>query len=83
MQPTRRQPREQAGFLLTASQLHGGPVADSTGAYGWIRSTPIRTVRAVSRLRSEDKLAAGPRDRWLDFTVPSVLIHDALRVDLA
>lgn len=49
----------------------------------WIRIPKGRAVHAVSLLRSGEKLAASPRDGRLDLTVPRVLIHDALRVDLA
>jgi hypothetical protein len=34
-------------------------------------------------LRSGEKLPARPQDGWLDLTIPRVLIHEALRVDLA
>jgi hypothetical protein len=48
-----------------------------------VRVPQGRTVRAVSLLRSGEKVTASPRDGWLDLTVPRVLIHEALRVDLA
>ncbi len=48
-----------------------------------IRIPQGRAVRAVSLLRSGQKLAALPRAGWLDVTVPRVLIHEAVRVDLA
>ena len=48
-----------------------------------VRVPQGRTVRSVSLLRSGEKLPARPQDRWLDLTVPRVLIHEALRVDLA
>jgi hypothetical protein len=48
-----------------------------------VRIPQGRTVRFVSLLRSGEKLATHPRDGWLDLTIPRVLIHEALRVDLA
>jgi hypothetical protein len=34
-------------------------------------------------MRAATKLAAAPRDGWVEVTVPRVLIHEAVRVDLA
>jgi hypothetical protein len=48
-----------------------------------IRIPQGRTVRSVSLLRSGAKLTAAPKAGWLDVTVPTVLIHEAIRVDLA
>jgi hypothetical protein len=48
-----------------------------------IRIPQGRSVRAVSLLRSGEKLSAAPKDGWLDVTVPRVFIHEAVRVDLA
>jgi len=41
-----------------------------------------RSVRAVSLLRSGERLPKTVRDGWLDVTVPRVFIHEAVRVDL-
>jgi hypothetical protein len=48
-----------------------------------IRIPQGRSVRAVSLLRSGEKLSAAPKDGWLDVTVPRIFIHEAVRVDLA
>jgi hypothetical protein len=48
-----------------------------------IRVPQGRTVRSVSLLRAGTKLNAAARGGWLDVTVPRVLVHEAIRVDLA
>lgn len=48
-----------------------------------IRVPQGRGVRAVSLLRAGERLSATPKNGWLDVTVPRVLIHEAVRVDLA
>ena len=48
-----------------------------------IRVPRGRSVRAVSLLRSGQRLPASVRDGWLDVTAPRVWIHEAVRVDLA
>ena len=48
-----------------------------------IRIPRNRSVKSVSLLRAGDTLRAAPRDGWLEVTVPRVLIHEAVRVDLA
>jgi hypothetical protein len=48
-----------------------------------IRVPEGRTVRLVSLLRAGTKLNVTPRGGWLDATVPRVLVHEAVRVDLA
>ncbi len=75
----------RAGLLGTAALFlrvreEFFPVADVKVR---VRVPQGRTVRSVSLLRSGEKLPARPQDRWLDLTVPRVLIHEALRVDLA
>ncbi len=42
-----------------------------------------RSVRAVSLLRAGTKFPATARAGWVELTVPRVLIHEAVRVDLA
>jgi len=41
------------------------------------------TLKSVALLHPGEKLGATVRDGWLDLTVPRVLIHEAVRVDLA
>jgi hypothetical protein len=48
-----------------------------------VRVPEGRTVRAVSLLRSGQTIAANTQSDWLELTVPHVLIHEAVRVDLA
>jgi hypothetical protein len=48
-----------------------------------IRVPQGRSVKSASLLRAGGKLPAAVRDGWLDVTVPRVLIHEAVRVDLA
>jgi hypothetical protein len=48
-----------------------------------IRIPAGRRVRTVSLLRSGDKLAASTKGAWVEVSIPRVLIHDAVRVDLA
>jgi hypothetical protein len=47
-----------------------------------IRIPEGRAVRTVSLLRSGQTLAADVRDGWLDVTVPQMLIHEAVKVEL-
>ena len=47
-----------------------------------IRIPQGRAVRAASLLRSGRVLTAETRDGWLDVTVPRVLIHEAVKVEL-
>jgi hypothetical protein len=42
-----------------------------------------RTVRSASLLRAGQALPPAVREGWLDVTVPRVLIHEAVKVDLA
>ena len=48
-----------------------------------IRIPQGRSVRSVSLLRAGTKLNSPSKGGWLEVTVPSVLIHEAVRVDLA
>jgi hypothetical protein len=48
-----------------------------------IRIPAGRRVRSVSLLRSGDKQAATAKGEWIEVSIPRVLIHDAVRVDLA
>lgn len=48
-----------------------------------IRVPQGRSVRSASLLRSGQQFPVAIRDGWLDVTVPRVMIHDAVRVDLA
>jgi hypothetical protein len=48
-----------------------------------IRVPEGRSVRGVSLLRAGQRLPANARNGWLDVTVPRVLIHEAVKVDLA
>jgi hypothetical protein len=48
-----------------------------------IRVPQGRSVQAVSLLRAGTRLPANPRNGWLDVTVPRVLVHEAVKVDLA
>jgi hypothetical protein len=48
-----------------------------------IRVPQGRSVRSASLLRSGQGLPTTVRDGWLDVTVPRVLIHEAVKVDLA
>jgi hypothetical protein len=48
-----------------------------------IRVPQGRTVRTVSLLRTGAKLNAAAKSGWIDVTVPRVLVHEAIRVDLA
>ena len=48
-----------------------------------IRVPQGRSVRSASLLRSGQSLPTAVRQDWLDATVPRVLIHEAVRVDLA
>jgi hypothetical protein len=48
-----------------------------------IRLPQGRAVRSVSLLRSGQKFDATARAGWVEVTVPRVLIHEAIRVDLA
>jgi hypothetical protein len=41
------------------------------------------TVRGVSLMRAGTKMAAAARGGWIELTAPRVLIHEAVRVDLA
>ena len=47
-----------------------------------VRIPHDRRVRSVSLLRAGDSLNTTPVNGWLNLTVPRVLIHDAVRVDL-
>ena len=47
-----------------------------------IRVPRGRSVKSASLLRSGKDLPAAVRDGWLDVTVPRVLVHEAVRVDL-
>jgi len=47
-----------------------------------IRIPQGRAVRDVSLLRSGQVLTAESHDGWLDVTVPRVLIHEAVKVEL-
>ena len=48
-----------------------------------VRIRVPRAVRSVSLLRSGEKLSAKPENGWLDLTVPQVLIHEAVLIELA
>ena len=48
-----------------------------------VRVPDGRKVRAVSLMRAGTKLNVAARGGWIDVTVPRVLIHEAVRVDLA
>jgi hypothetical protein len=48
-----------------------------------IRVPEGRTVKSLSLLRSGANLSARAVSGWLDVTVPKVLIHEAVRVDLS
>jgi len=48
-----------------------------------IRVPQGRSVRSASLLRAGGSLPVSVRAGWLDVTVPRVLIHEAVRVDLA
>ena len=48
-----------------------------------VRIRVPRPPKSVSLLRSGEKIAAVPHDGWIELTVPRVLIHEAVRVDLA
>ena len=48
-----------------------------------VRVPDGRTVRGVSLMRAGTKMAAAARGGWVAVTVPRVLIHEAVRVDLA
>ncbi len=48
-----------------------------------IRVPRGRTVREVSLLRTGVRVPSNVRDGWLRVTLPRVLIHEAVRVDLA
>jgi hypothetical protein len=48
-----------------------------------IRIPEARNVKSVSLLRSGAGLPARPVSGWVTVTVPKVLIHDAVRVDLS
>lgn len=48
-----------------------------------VRVPDGRTVRIVSLMRAGTKLPAAARAGWVDVTVPRVLIHEVVRVDLA
>ena len=48
-----------------------------------VRVPDGRSVRSVSLMRAGTTLASATRDGWVEVTVPRVLIHEAVRVDLA
>jgi hypothetical protein len=48
-----------------------------------VRLPDGRAVRSVSLMRAGTTLASATRDGWVEVTVPRVLIHEAVRVDLA
>jgi hypothetical protein len=48
-----------------------------------VRVPDGRSVRSVSLMRAGTTLASATRDAWVEVTVPRVLIHEAVRVDLA
>jgi hypothetical protein len=48
-----------------------------------IRVPTGRTVRAVSLMRAGQPLPPNVRAGWVEVTVPRVLVHEAVRVDLA
>jgi hypothetical protein len=48
-----------------------------------VRIRVLGAPKSVSLLRSGEKLAVAVHDAFLDVTVPKVLIHEAVRVDLA
>ena len=48
-----------------------------------VRVPDGRSVRGVSLMRAGTKMAVTARDGWVELTVPRVLIHEAVRVDLA
>lgn len=47
-----------------------------------IRVPPGRTVRRATLLRAGTPLPSAARDGWLQVTVPRVLIHEAVKLDL-
>jgi hypothetical protein len=47
-----------------------------------IRIPEGRSVRAVSLLRAGTTLSHTVREGWVEVTVPRVLIHEAVRLDL-
>jgi len=48
-----------------------------------VRVPAGRNVRGLSLLRAGTRLSAEVDDGWIDVTVPRVLVHEAIRVDLA
>jgi hypothetical protein len=48
-----------------------------------VRVPDGRSVRSVSLMRAGTTLSSATRDGWVEVTVPRVLIHEAVRVDLA
>ena len=68
------------GMQNAKSCCHCLPVVDVKVR---VRVPQGRTVRSVSLLRPGEQLPVRPQDGWLDLTIPRVLIHEALRVDLA
>jgi hypothetical protein len=48
-----------------------------------IRIPEGRTVRSASLLRARTRLNVTPRAGWIEMTLPRVLVHEAIRVDLA
>ena len=48
-----------------------------------VRLPEGRTLGSVSLMRAGTKMAVAARGRWIELTVPRVLIHEAVRVDLA
>jgi hypothetical protein len=47
-----------------------------------VRVPDGRSVRGVSLMRAGTKLAPTARAGWIEVTVPRVLVHEAVRVDL-
>ena len=46
-----------------------------------IRVPPGRSVRSVSLMRAQQDLPVKVRGGWLEVIVPSLLIHEAIKVD--
>jgi hypothetical protein len=48
-----------------------------------IRIPAGRSVRSASLMRAKEKLPTALREGWLEVTVPRLLIHEVVKVDLS
>jgi hypothetical protein len=85
---TRRELFQSARRPPAGTALEQPAKAAPDSSYDWIHSAGIRVpdgrnLRAILLLRGGKELPPALRDAWFHLTLPPVLIHEAIRVDLA